>query len=439
MRSILTLFFLLPYCLLVVVIPGAAADPQDPQGTASLWEQWERAAEEGVKDPLLRWHYYYKDGLRIDSREKSFQFRLNGRILGDGTGADDLLDRDFTDFEGWHFNLRDLRLSMVLTLYQRVELKIASDFSHVRDIKDEWIRLKKIPWIGTVTAGHMKEPFSLEELTSTRDLTFMERALPTEAFVPGRNFGVSQQTTLLNQRMTYAMGVFLNTGSYSNQGDAGEEISDANGWNITARVTGLPWYEDKGRRLLHLGLSYTHQFRNLGDDGAELRTRPESRLTDVRLVDTGKFTTRGMDRINSELALVSGPFSLQGEHFQMFVDSDGTGDPSFWGLYLFGSWFLTGEHRNYQRSKGVFSRIRPQCDFHFSGKGWGALEAALRFSFIDLNGGAVRGGREYDLTAGLDWYLNKSIRLMFNYVWAKARDRETPLPVEDGTAHIVQA
>ncbi|HDZ91866.1 MAG: hypothetical protein JRJ09_03570 [Deltaproteobacteria bacterium] len=113
MRSILTLFFLLPYCLLVVVIPGAAADPQDPQGTASLWEQWERAAEEGVKDPLLRWHYYYKDGLRIDSREKSFQFRLNGRILGDGgyTGADDLLDREYDLTAGlnWYLN-KSIRL-----------------------------------------------------------------------------------------------------------------------------------------------------------------------------------------------------------------------------------------------------------------------------------------------------------------------------------------
>ena len=235
------------------------------------------------------------------------------------------------------------------------------------------------------------------------------------------------------------MGFFLNTGSFSTVGDSFDRITEANGWNITTRLTGLPWYEDEGKKLLHVGLSYTHQFRDMGDAGAELRTRPESRLTDTRLVDTGEFSTRGMDRINSELALVTGPFSLQGEIYHLFADADELGDPRVWGFYLYGSWFLTGEHRNYNREKGVFSRIRPNRDFHFSRGGWGALEVALRFSFVDLNGGAVRGGKEYDFTAGVNWYLNDRFRFMLNYVRARAEDRKQPPPVEDGTASIVQA
>jgi len=103
----------------------------------------------------------------------------------------------------------------------------------------------------------------------------------------------------LSQKMTWGLGAFVNTGSFSDVGDSLDRISEANGWNITTRITGLPWYEDSGKKLLHLGLSYTHKFRSMEDDGAEFRSRPESRLTNVRLVNTGEFSTKGMDVINA--------------------------------------------------------------------------------------------------------------------------------------------
>lgn len=432
--------FLIVYVSLFVFIGVARPDSQGPENISTMWDEWKETAEKGVEGPLIGWHYYWRDGFHIDSAKKNLRIRFNGRVLLDGgyIGADNELKRAFPDLEGGNVQFRDLRVTMFGTLYDWMEFKLSMDFANVRDVKDEWIRFTKIPYIGPITLGHMKESFSLEELTSTKHLTFMERALPTVAFAPGRDFGISHQTTLLNQQMTWALGVFLNTGSISDLGDSTDQISEANGWNLTARVTGLPWYEDSGKNLLHLGLSYTHQFRGREDAESEVRTRPESRLTNVRLVDTGKFVTRGMDRINTELAIVSGPFSLQGEYFHLFADSDEAGDPQFWGFYLYGSYFITGEHRNYDRSRGAFSRIKPNRDFHLFKGGWGALELALRFSYIDLNGGSIRGGREHDLTAGLNWYLNEKVRFMFNYIRAKAKDRESPPPIEDGIADILQ-
>ncbi len=440
-RSVLTVscFFLYSF-FFVVFIGNAQADSQWIENIGDMRDGWKETAEKGVEGPLIGWHYYWKDGFHSDSTKKNLKFKLNGRIILDGgyIGADNELNRAFPDLEGWNIQLRDLRVSMFGTLYDWMEFKFSVDFANVRDIKDEWIRFTKIPCIGPITLGYMKESFSLEELTGLKNITFMERALPTEVFAPRRNFGISHQTTLLNQQMTWALGVFLNTGSFSNVGDSTDQISDPNGWDLTTRVTGLPWYEDNGKELLHLGLSYAHQFRDIKDTGAQLRTRPESRLTNVRLVDTGEFSTKGMDRINTELAIVSGPLSFQGEYFHLFADSDEVGDPRFWGFYLYGSYFITGEHRNYDRSNGVFSRITPNSDFHFFEGGWGALEVALRLSYIDLNGGSIRGGREYDLTTGLNWYLNEKTRFMLNYVRAKAKDREIPPPVEGGTADIFQ-
>jgi len=355
-KSILTVSSLL-ICsfFFVVFIANAQAEPQWPENIGGMWDEWEKTAEKGVEGPLIGWHYYWRDGFHLDSPKDNLKIRFNGRVLLDGgyIGVDNELKRAFPDLEGGNIQFRDLRVTMFGTLYDWMEFKFAMDFANVRDIKDEWIRFTKIPYIGPITLGHMKESFSLERLASLENLTFMERALPTEAFAPGRNVGINHQITLLNQQMTWALGVFLNTGSFSEVGDSLDRINEANGWDLTTRVTGLPYYEKSGKELLHVGLSYTHQFRGIEDTGAELRARPESRLTDHRLVDTLEFVTQGMDIINTELAIVSGPLSLQGEYFHLFADSDEADNPRFWGFYLYGSYFITGEHRNYDKSNGV--------------------------------------------------------------------------------------
>ena len=111
----------------------------------------------------------------------------------------------------------------------------------------------------------------------------------------------------------------------------------------------------------------------------KLRAHPETRLTNDTLVDTGQFPAAEADLLGGELAMVSGPFSFQGEYFLVLTDSPTTGNPRFNGFYLSGSYFLTGEHRNYNRSLGIFTSITPTRDFHLFDEGWGALEMACRF------------------------------------------------------------
>ena len=91
----------------------------------------------------------------------------------------------------------------------------------------------------------MKEPFSLDMLTGGNFTTLMEFSLPTRAFGPFRNIGTAASGSWKGERLTWASGFFVNTGSFNEIGSATDKISEANGYNLTARLTGLPIFDEK--------------------------------------------------------------------------------------------------------------------------------------------------------------------------------------------------
>ena len=407
----------------------------------STYDEWLEKAEKGKTGKFAGVHYYWKDGLHMDSRNNKFRLKIGGTMMID-TGnieADDELQTDFPDLEGYETDFRQLSVDGTGAIYHDTTFKFEIDFANIREIKDNWIRFKHIPYLGYLKIGNMKEPFSLEALTSSKYITYMEDSLPTKAMKPGRNIGILLQDTVMNHRMTWNVGGFLNTGSSSSLGDASDQISEANGFDLTARATGLAWHANDGERFMHIGLSYSHRFRDgTEDEGVRFRTRPESRLTDDRLVDTGSFSATGVDLINPELAIVSGPFALQGEYFVAFTDANSVGDPLFRGFYVSVSYFITGEHRHYDTSNGVFSRIRQKHKFRPLKAEWGAWELGARYSYIDLNDEKIRGGKENNFSVGVNGYLNPNARIMFNYIHVNVEDRASPA-IDDGRANILQA
>ena len=367
---------------------------------------------------------YWRDGVRMDSANEQFKLRLGGRIMNDWAfvQADDSLVKSIGELgtfvrDGTEF--RRARLYASGVLYDRFEFKAEFDFAAILgSFRDVYMAVRGVPVFGTLKAGHFKEPFGLEEMTSSNNITFLERSAGT-AFTPARNVGMAFQNTVAAGRVTYAAGVFresLNTGDSVGSG----------GPNLTARVTGLPVYGDGGRRLLHLGAAYSHQGAPLGV--ALFGSRPEAHLLPP-FVFTPLLETSSYDLVGLEVAAVAGPFSVQSEYMKSYVDSAPSGDPSFSGFYVMGSFFLTGENRRYSRSKGAFDRVRPHNSFMDDG-GIGAWEIAARYSQLDLNDGLVRGGEMKNFTFGVNWYVNPYSRIMWNYVRAEVADT--------GAADIVQ-
>lgn len=267
--------------------------------------------------------------------------------------------------------------------------KIVYEFAGGGSIKDAYLRYRG--WGHTnFKLGQFKVPFGLEQSTSTNDITFLERALPSEAFTLSRRKGVGLQGS--GAKCTWAAMAFA------------PSIAGSGSNGAAARLTLNPI--KRGDTLVHLGLAALTQRPN---GAVNLGARPEALPTDIRLVRTGSIApvTR-MDELGVEAAWKTGPVSIQSEWMQTRLSPTSNGpDVSFQGWYLAGSWVLTGETRGYK--DGAFQQVVP------AGKA-GAWELAARYSDINLNSGQIHGGKEHDVTFGINWYFTDYLRLMADYV-----------------------
>ena len=282
--------------------------------------------------PILGFQAFWKDGIHLQGPWEKIKVQIRGSAKLDAgrLDGDDQIGRAFTDFIGQDAILRSLRLNLLTTFYDTVEWKLEFDFANPAQIKENWLGLtSEIPYLGFLRAGYMKEPFSLEILTSSTDLVFMEASLPVWTFAPGSNLGVRAQNSAWEGRVNWAAGGFWNVQPTDRLGDASDRIDQSNGFDLTFRLYGLPWYEGEGGKLLHLGVGYNHRFVSNGE--LRYKTRPETYLTDNALVDTKEFSIDRTDLFNLEAAAVFGFLSYQGEVFYSLPAGGAGGTHHFWG------------------------------------------------------------------------------------------------------------
>ncbi|PHS06126.1 MAG: hypothetical protein COA78_14645 [Blastopirellula sp.] len=315
---------------------------------------------------------------------------------------------------------RRTRLGIKGRVYETTFYEWELDFSDGEiEYKDLYIGMDGLGISGAVVLGHFKEPFSFDELTSSRYISLLERALPN-VFAPSRALGAAYYNVSDDERMTFAIGTFNTTlveetGGFQN---------DNGGQDVTTRLTWLPYYDEpsEGRYLVHLGANYS--FRKIADDMVQYKQRPEAHLSSLRFVDTGVIPASQVQLFSAEMAWVSGPLSLQSEYIASFVDRNNASGVAFHGAYVLVSYFLTGENRVYDREAAEFDRVKPYnsfVDFTDDGelcRGYGAWEVAARWSYLDLDDKNIAGGTLQDFTIGLNWHLTPYTRIMCNYVRA---------------------
>ena len=311
--------------------------------------------------------------------------------------------------------------------------------------------------------GVIEPSFMMEGTTSSANLTWMERPdvenIAADAFGAGdsrRGVEVGwNKTDFLWAGDNLAFDVAFTggkTGSAQNHGSnsslpgAGDENTQ-----LLGRITDRVWSD--GISNIQIGTSMAtvlYSGSNGNPDGGSqtirLRDRPEIRVDGSRLIDTGGIAAKTANMFSFDTEGNIENFYFEGEYTQFQVDrqcgtltggtcTGGTSasvadHPTFHGFVLGASWILTGETKVYTPSsiaetQAGFQAPVPSRPFSLAGDSWGAWELTARYTDTNLNWrtdqflsttqlAGIAGGEEKIVALGVNWYLNRNIRVVLD-------------------------
>lgn len=261
----------------------------------------------------------------------------------------------------------------------------------------------------------------MEELTSSRFTSFIERAAFTDAFGFSRRLGIAAD---------YGSGdVLLQMGVFH------DNLADLDGSNRVS-VDGRAVYFPKiGEMQLHFGGSL--HYADLGEGSLlRYRQRPLVHFTDERPVNTDRFDGDSEFGAGLEFAAIRGPLHFAAEGYRQQVGGTiGQDDAVFHGGYLEAGLFLTpGDSRGY--SGGRFNRTRPARPVGEGG--FGAVQLNVRYDYLDLVDDLIIGGTQNGYLASLIWTTTDYSRLQVTYGRLEYdRAQELPTGERDYSADVI--
>jgi len=344
--------------------------------------------------------------LLFKSADNKFQFMLDGRInlaAAMYSGSDNPL--------GNGMEVRRARLGLK-PKWGDWEAQFDIDFAgNEVDVKDMWIGYGGFKDM-IITLGNHKGQFSMEEVTSSRYITFLERALPN-ALVPDRRLGLSVARWGKNWR------VFA--GLFGEEAGELDETGENEALNYNLRLSYLPLFTDSS--FIHVGGSYGHSTPFANDEGqVRFRARPETHVADNRFLNTGQIDADSWDSYGLELAAAAGPVLVQGEYLANSIKRPAAAPrATVSGYYAFASWLITGEKRPYNVEEGE------PAGYIYPKRKMGAFELAFRISNLDLNDpdAGVFGGKANNITFGLNWRPYANLRFILNCTFVNHDDFAT--------------
>jgi phosphate-selective porin OprO/OprP len=307
--------------------------------------------------------------------------------------------------------------------------------------------------------GVIEPALMMEGTTSSASLMFLERPeidnIAADSFGAsdsrrGIEIGWAKTDTFWSGDNVTATGAFTGarTGTLAGHGNGGDEQTQ-----ILGRVTDRIWSD--GISNLQVGVSGAKAlYTGAGPQGGaatgaggaaqalNFQDRPEIRVDGTRLISTGAIAAKTGDMIAFDLEGNWENFYLGGEWAQFTADRqcgavvnasctsslNVLDHPTFHGYTLEGSWIITGETKAYSPSAinnevAGFNGPVPSRPFSLNGGSWGAWELVARYSNTNLNwnvnqlasatqGAGILGGQERIVALGVNWYLNRNIRVM---------------------------
>lgn len=324
--------------------------------------------------------------------------------------------------------VRRARLGVRARFNEQFSATMEIDFAVGKRVSlvEVYLEMKQVPVLGRLRLGQWRHPFSAEALTSIRNLSFLERALPF-TFAPFRQIGLGFLKGEEDSRWTCAGSVF----GFPSDPFAGN-AGDIRGPSASGRATFALWRDLKTREAFSIGLSAAYltpsnrQLRyatppefSVGETGGGITNRVAT--TVPAFVDTGILKVDTSVAGGLEAIWSLGPFHAMAEVLATELRfRNSTTSATFTGAYAEAGYALTGESRPFLFDHGVLGALVPEHDF---GGGWGALELVSRVSWLDFHNRSVQGGQLLQITGGLNWILNKYLKAQLNLSEAQVKQQ----------------
>jgi phosphate-selective porin OprO/OprP len=416
---------------------------QDAQAQAAAAQSAAESAGVSDLDLKIKW----KGAPELSSSDGKFKFKVRGRIMTDYNN----IDQDYKitgrpDVSA--VELRRARLGVEGVVWYDVKYKFEVDFADnevaIKDAYLAYAGLKPKNWeIGEIRFGNQYVYNSIEEITSSRFITFLERPAYQEAFFLDRQIGVAILAG--GEHWSFQTGYYG-----APPGEVPDFLQDQNAYSARLTVAPINREVNGVNQVVHLGASYRHrdEANNVragsafGDVNDDQPFRYRARGADLHLADrfiATPFIGGEDDLVNLEAAFVWGPFSMQGEYANLEVDSVNplvpftTANPTYDGWYVDASLYLTGETRTYEAATGEFGRpkVKHPVLWGKGGGGYGAWQIAGRYDVLNLSdkNAAIIGfsgdtgssaqactlcGDQETWLIGVNWWLNDYTALKLN-------------------------
>ncbi|QDP19643.1 porin [Sphingomonas xanthus] len=404
----------------------------------------------------------WKGAPQLEDKAAGWTFKPRGRIQYDVGAVNNPNDAIVTRNLGFNTRARRIRLGAEGTIPGGFGYKAEMDFAGGSvGFGDVILTYSPANAPFTVAIGNQETNNGLEQQSSSRFSSFIERAAFDDAFINTRRIGINLGYVAKSNELR------LNAGLWA--AHSIDSSFDDDGWIGAARAVYSPLV---GGNQLHFGANYQHrEFQsNNGTTAssssgrpstnqlARYRARPFSQLTDVRFVDTGNFAAKSDDIIGLEAAGIfkSLHVAAEGQYltanaYNAFdaiavddpddvLDLFGSatqyvpdGNPSFWGGYFEVGYFLTGETRGYKN--GTWDRTKVLKPLSKGGSG--AFQLIGRIDYLDLASNKLKngctnnfvtglsctssssqlakGGSQLGFLAGITWIPEDYMRVLINY------------------------
>lgn len=377
-------------------------------------------AAAGLATPALADKATTKGGFQIKSDDGNFEAKLGGRIhfdgnfytsekdLGTGTPAMVNTAQDSNS----QFFFRRARITIEGRAYDYT-YKFENDFANSGDAAAKTNEGIREMWIGRQVMGNKNlrlgqaKPYrGMEELTSSNEITFMERPLATASGIYNNQFTTGAFLDGSGEGYGYGVSVYT---------PRSVDASETQGLGVNARGFIVPLRTNGN--LIHIGLSASQDNFETNTTSKDPRiVGRENGLKSGALIAANTFNEQ--QTIAAELAARFGAFSMQGEYAKAtFEDARttvasgaaalGQADNDIDTYYVQASYFVTEHTKPYDFKKGVFKSPKLNGEE-------GAVELKARYDVIENKD--IKGNEASAYTVGVNYYATPNTRFMVEYV-----------------------